>query len=192
MSRSGLAGVPGSLSAGMTYGIPPIVKFGSRALQEKFLPDALTGRTRFCIAITEPDAGSDVANIQTTARKTPDGKHYIVNGAKKWITNGVWSEYASMAVRTGGAGPGGLSMLVVPLKGHPGVEMRRLKVQGQFTGGTTYIDLDDVKVPVENLIGEEGKGMNYVMVCLPCFGSRVRLAEETNMAPSRQTSTTSV
>ena len=68
-----------------------------------------------------------------------------------------------MAVRTGGPGPGGLSMLVVPLKGYPGVSMRRLKVGGQISAGTTFIELDDVKVPVDNLIGEEGMGMRYIM-----------------------------
>lgn len=68
-----------------------------------------------------------------------------------------------MAVRTGGPGGSGLSLIVVPLKNHPGVSMRRLKVGGQITGGTTYIELDDVKVPVENLIGQEGAGMRYVM-----------------------------
>lgn len=61
-------------------GIPPILKFGSKALQEKFLPDVLVGKKRICIAITEPSAGSDVANIATTAKKTADGKHYIING----------------------------------------------------------------------------------------------------------------
>lgn len=71
-----------------------------------------------------------------------------------------------MAVRTGGAGASGLSMLVVPLKGHPGVDMRRLKVSGQIAGGTTFIELDDVEVPVENLIGEEGMGMRYIMVSI--------------------------
>ncbi|KAF1930816.1 short-chain specific acyl-CoA dehydrogenase mitochondrial precursor [Didymella exigua CBS 183.55] len=163
MARSGLAGPGGSLTTGMAFGVPPIIKFGSAQLQERFLPDLLTGRKRTCIAITEPEAGSDVANITTTATKTPDGKHYIVNGTKKWITNGIWSEYSSMAVRTGGPGPSGLSMLVVPLKGNPGVSMRRLKVGGQITAGTTFIELDDVKVPVENLIGEEGMGMKYIM-----------------------------
>jgi len=68
-----------------------------------------------------------------------------------------------MAVRTGGPGPSGLSMLVVPLKGYPGVTMRRLKVGGQVSAGTTFIELDDVKVPIENLIGEEGMGMRYIM-----------------------------
>lgn len=68
-----------------------------------------------------------------------------------------------MAVRTGGPGAAGLSVLVVPLKGHPGVSMRRLKVSGQITGGTTYIELDDVKVPVSNIVGKEGEGMRIIM-----------------------------
>jgi acyl-CoA dehydrogenase len=79
------------------------------------------------------------------------------------ITNGLWSDYASMVVRTGGSGAAGLSMMVVPLKNYPGVNMRRIKVQGQTSAGTTFIELDDVKVPVENLIGTENDGMRYVM-----------------------------
>ena len=163
MSRSGLGGPGASMTTGMAFGVPPIIKFGSAELQKRFLPDFFWGRKRACIAITEPDAGSDVANIKTTAVKSQDGKKYIVNGTKKWITNGIWSDYAAMAVRTGGPGPGGLSMIVCPLKGHTGVEMRRLKVSGQIAGGTTFIELDDVEVPVENLIGEEGMGMRYIM-----------------------------
>ncbi|MCJ1431373.1 hypothetical protein MMC27_000725 [Xylographa pallens] len=163
MSRSGLSGPSASLTTGMSYGVPPIIKFGSNDLQERFLPDLLLGKKRICIAITEPDAGSDVANIQTTAAKTDDGKHYIVNGTKKWITNGIWSAYATMAVRTSGHGPGGLSLLVVPLLDHPGVSMRPIKCSGQTSGGTTYIELDDVRVPVSNLIGQEGLGMKYIM-----------------------------
>ena len=167
------------MNAGFAFGIPPIIKFGSKQLQERFLPDLLTGKKRSCIAITEPEAGSDVANITTTATKSEDGKYYIVNGTKKWyalshlhiailsniyrITNGIWSDYTTMAVRTGGPGAAGLSVLVVPLKGYPGVNMRRLKVGGQVSGGTTYIELDDVKVPVENLIGKEGEGMRIIM-----------------------------
>ncbi len=68
-----------------------------------------------------------------------------------------------MAVRTGGPGPAGISLIVVPLKNHPGVKMRRLHVMGQQAGGTTYIELDDVRVPVENLVGKEGEGMKYIM-----------------------------
>ena len=80
MSRSGLSGPGSSMTVGIAFGVPPILKFGTEALQEKFLPDLLTGKKRACIAITEPGAGSDVANIQTTATKSSDGKHYIVNG----------------------------------------------------------------------------------------------------------------
>lgn len=80
------------------------------------------------------------------------------------ITNGLWSSYATMAVRTSGPGASGLSLLVVPLLDHPGVSMRRIKVSGHLSSGTTYIEMDEVRVPVENLIGQEGMGMKYVMM----------------------------
>lgn len=84
MSRSGLGGPAGSLTTGMAFGVPPLLKFGSEDLKKTFLPDLLTGKKRTCIAITEPGAGSDVASIETTAEKTEDGKFYIINGTKKW------------------------------------------------------------------------------------------------------------
>ena len=163
MSRSGLGGPGASLTTGMAFGVPPLLKFGSQELQETFLPELLLGKKRTCIAITEPGAGSDVAGIETTAEKTEDGRHYVINGTKKWITNGIWSHYCTMAVRTSGPGPAGLSLVVVALLGNPGVSMRRLKVSGNLTGGTTFIELSDVKVPVANLIGQEGQGMKYIM-----------------------------
>lgn len=76
----------------------------------------------------------------------------------------MWSDYASMCVRTGGEGPKGPSVLLVPLKNQEGVSMRKIPVSGGRASGTTYIELDDVKVPVENLLGEEGQGMRYIMV----------------------------
>jgi len=163
MSWSGLSGPGASITVGMAFGVPPLIKFGSHELQERFLPELLTGRKRMCIAITEPGAGSDVAGIETTAEKSEDGREYVINGTKKWITNGIWAEYSTIAVRTGGLGPGGLSLLVMPLLGYPGVSMRKLQVGGQMSGGTTFIELDDVRVPVANLIGEEGSGMKYIM-----------------------------
>lgn len=84
MARSGLSGPGASITTGMAFGVPPILKYGSRDLQERFIPDLLTGKARACIAITEPGAGSDVAGIETTAVKSADGKEYIVNGQKKW------------------------------------------------------------------------------------------------------------
>ncbi|CAK7209369.1 hypothetical protein SBRCBS47491_000418 [Sporothrix bragantina] len=162
MRRLGISGPASSLATGMAYGMPPIITYGSKELQDRILPELIRGEKRICIAITEPDAGSDVASITTTAIKSDCGKFYIVSGEKKWITNGVWSHYATMAVRTAGPGAQGLSLLVVPLLGQNGVTMRRMKTSGGTTSGTTYIDLDDVKVPVENLIGKEGQGMKMI------------------------------
>jgi acyl-CoA dehydrogenase len=140
MIRSGLNGPSSSLCTGLAYGTPPLLKFASRELQDRIVPDILTGKKRICIAITEPDAGSDVANVQSTAKRSECGRYYIVNGTKKWITNGIWSDYASMCVRTGGAGSSGLSVLLVPLKGIKGVSTRRMQVSGQKTAGTTFIE----------------------------------------------------
>lgn len=84
MSRSGLAGPGASLTTGISFGVPPLLKFGRKDLQDEFLPDFLLGKKRICIAITEPGAGSDVANIESTAEKTEDGKHFVCNGSKKW------------------------------------------------------------------------------------------------------------
>lgn len=93
-----------------------------------------------CLAITEPSAGSDVAGIQTTATKSSDGKHYIVNGHKKWITNGIWADYCTAAVRTGGPGAGGISALIIPLKNHPGVTTRKQQNSGVNASGYHLVD----------------------------------------------------
>lgn len=191
LKRCGLNGPSSGITAGFRYGVPPLLKFAGHKLQEKVLPDLLLGRKRICIAITEPDAGSDVANVQTTALKSEDGEHFIVNGSKKWITNGIWSDYATMCVRTGSvdSGAAGLSVLLVPLRNTKGVTMRRMKVSGAPSSGTTYIELDDVKVPVENLIGKEGQGMRYIMACGPS-SSFLAMNLATDRHACRQTLTT--
>jgi alkylation response protein AidB-like acyl-CoA dehydrogenase len=103
-----------------------------------------------------------VANIKATAKLTPDGKHYIVSGEKKWITNGIFADYFSVAVRTGGPGMGGISMLLIE-KTMPGVNCRRMDCQGVHASGTTYIEFRNVKVPVGNLIGKENAGFKVIM-----------------------------
>lgn len=107
--------------------------------------------------------GSDVANIQTTAEKTPDGKFYVVNGWKKWITGAPWATHMTTAVRTGGPGLKGISVVVIDVKS-PGVSMRRIPNSGQKAGGASLVELDDVKVPVENLLGKENEGFKVIMV----------------------------
>lgn len=73
---------------GLVVGAPPLLKFASKELQDKIFPEILSGEKRICLAVTEPDAGSDVRNLKTTAEKSKCGKYYVVNGEKKWITNG--------------------------------------------------------------------------------------------------------
>ncbi|KAJ5611082.1 hypothetical protein N7510_007801 [Penicillium lagena] len=123
MTRVGFVGVIWGLGGGNGIGCPPVARFGTPEQRRRWLPGVAKGDIRFCLGITEPDAGSDVANIRTTAKR--DGDHYIVNGAKKWITNGLWADYCTAAVRTGGPGRSGISLLVIPLTA-PGVTRRRM------------------------------------------------------------------
>jgi alkylation response protein AidB-like acyl-CoA dehydrogenase len=103
-----------------------------------------------------------VANIQTTAIKTPDGKFYVVNGYKKWITGMPTATHMTTAVRTGGPGMGGISVLVVPVNSK-GLSHRRIPNSGQKGGGASFVELDDVHVPVENLVGKENNGFRIIM-----------------------------
>lgn len=162
VARCGSGGVLWALFAGLSIGLPPVLHFGSKYLKDKVAGPCLRGEKMICLAITEPSAGSDVANIATTATKTPDGKYYIVNGEKKWITNGVFCDYFTVAVRTGGPGMSGISLLLIE-RDMPGVTTRQMNCSGVWPSGTTYITFEDVKVPVENLIGKENEGFKYIM-----------------------------
>jgi alkylation response protein AidB-like acyl-CoA dehydrogenase len=148
------------LGGGNGIGVPPIVFFGNDEQKARFLPGVADGSIRFCLGITEPDAGSDVAGIKTTA--TRQGDKYIVNGSKKWITNGIWADYCTAAVRTGGAGATGVSLLIIPLKA-PGVTTRRMFNSGVGASGSTFITFDEVEVPVANLLHKENRGFEVIM-----------------------------
>jgi alkylation response protein AidB-like acyl-CoA dehydrogenase len=147
------------------------------------------------LAITEPDAGSDVANLTCEAKLSEDGKHFIVNGEKKWITNGIWCDYFTTAVRTGGPGMGGISLLLIERT--EGVSTRRMDCQGVWSSGTTYITFEDVKVPVENVLGKVNKGFQVIMtnfnherigIIIQCLRfSRVCYEESVKYASKRQT-----
>ena len=113
------------------------------------------------MCITEPWAGSDVANIRCVAKRSADGTKYVVSGEKKWITNGIWADYFTVAVRTGGPGMGGISLLVVE-KTMKGVETKRMDCMGVWASGTTFVTFDDVEVPAENLIGEENQARSIL------------------------------
>ncbi|KAI1385775.1 acyl-CoA dehydrogenase NM domain-like protein [Hypoxylon trugodes] len=196
LSRVGSGGFVWSMIGGFGIGGPPLIKFGKKALKDRIMPGILTGEKRICLAITEPDAGSDVANLTCEAKLSEDGKHYIVNGEKKWITNGIWCDYFTTAVRTGGEGMNGISLLLIEREAG-GVSTRRMDCQGVWSSGTTYITFEDVKVPVENLLGKENQGFKVIMtnfnhermgIIIQCLRfSRVCYEESVKYANKRRT-----
>ena len=140
---------------------PYIYRHGSESLKKKYLSRAISGEWICSIAITEPGAGSDVANIQTQAIR--QGDHYLVNGAKTFITNGVYGDFLVTVVKTDAeAGINGISLLLIDRQ-TSGVSARKLKKLGWHASDTAELNFDDVKVPAENLLGEEGQGFFYLM-----------------------------
>ena len=140
---------------------PYLHKHGSDFIKEKYLSKAISGEAVCAIAISEPGAGSDVANIRTTAVK--EGDHYIVNGSKTFITNGVYGDVLVTVVKTQpDAGFDGISLLVID-RNAEGVSATKLKKLGWHASDTAELAFDNVKVPVENLLGEENQGFFYLM-----------------------------
>lgn len=126
----------------MTISLTAVLQWANdEEWKNKIAKDVFSGEKKICLAITEAFAGSDVAGIRTTAEKTPDGKHYIVNGTKKWITNGVFCDYFVTGVRT----DKGLS--VVLIKRQEGVETSAIKTSYSPTAGTAFVTFDKYGTP---------------------------------------------
>ena len=159
LSRCGAGGVLASLLS-HTIGCPPIVNVGSEALKQRVLPPVLCGEKISALGITEPSGGSDVANLKTTARR--EGDHYIVNGSKTFITSGIRADFYTVAVRTGGPGPGGVSLLLIE-KGTPGFTQTPLRKMGWLCSDTATLYFDNCRVPVANLVGQENQGFKAIM-----------------------------
>jgi acyl-CoA dehydrogenase len=158
--RSTSGGLVASLGS-LGIGLPPIAKWGTPEMKARVIPEVLRGEKISALAITEPSGGSDVANLKTRAVK--DGDHYIVNGSKTFITSGVRADYYTVAVRTGGDGYGGVSLLLLE-KGMPGFTVgRNLKKMGWWASDTAELFFEDVRVPVQNLIGPENGGFFCIM-----------------------------
>ena len=153
------AGASSGLMAGLFTGgiaLPHIAAHGSADLVDRFVRPALAGEKIGALGITEPGGGSDVGGIRTTAVR--EGDEYVVNGAKTFITSGVRADFMTTAVRTGGPGAGGVSLLVVE-KGTPGFTVdRSLRKMGWHCSDTAELSFVDVRVPVANLVGEENAG----------------------------------
>ena len=159
LCRPGAGGIPASL---MTHGIglPPILAMGSEDMQRRIAPGVLAGDSIIALGITEPSGGSDVANLKTKAERK--GAAYIVNGQKTYITSGMRADYVTLAVRTGGPGMGGISLLLVETD-RPGVSRTPLAKMGWHASDTATLFFDDVEVPADNLIGPENGGFMGIM-----------------------------
>jgi acyl-CoA dehydrogenase len=159
LCRAGSGGVVAALLSNY-IGLPPIQRFGSDEMKARVIAPCQSGERIAALAITEPSGGSDVARLTTTARR--DGGDYVVNGSKTFITSGMRADFFTTAVRTGGEGPAGLSLLLIE-GDRPGVDRTKLDKMGWLASDTATLYFDDVRVPVSNLITEEGAGFSAIV-----------------------------
>lgn len=166
LARCGMGGFTTAVSVHEYMAVNHIFKTGSNLLKEKYLRPAIAGEKVAALAITEPDAGSDVSAIRTTALRTDTGDEFIINGAKTFISNGTYGDFVTLVVKTKAeAGMNGISLVVVDLDS-PGITRTKLNKIGWHSSDTAEIRFDDVRVPVENLIGQENMGFYYLMESL--------------------------
>jgi acyl-CoA dehydrogenase len=193
LARAGAGGVSAGLNS-HSIGAPPIARAGSAELKARVLPEILSGKKISALAITEPSGGSDVANLRTVARR--DGDCYVVNGEKTFITSGMRADYITTAVRTGGPGAGGVSLLLIE-GATPGLTRTPLKKMGWWASDTATLHFDNCRVPAGNLLGDEGAGFKLIMqnfnnerltMAAGCTAAaRVCLDEAIEYAKQRQT-----
>ncbi|HGE7344374.1 TPA: acyl-CoA dehydrogenase family protein [Pseudomonas aeruginosa] len=176
LMRCGSGGLVAGLGS-LDIGLPPVVKWARPEVRERVVPAVLRGEKIMALAVTEPSGGSDVANLKTRAVR--DGDHYRVSGSKTFITSGVRADYYTVAVRTGGEGFAGISLLLVD-KGTAGFSVgRKLKKMGWWASDTAELFFDDCRVPAENLIGVENAGFACIMANFQ--SERLALAVMANM-----------
>jgi len=155
-------------------GLPPVNALGSHELKQKVLPEVISGREQISVAITEPGAGSDIANLQTRAVR--DGSDWVLRGTKIYVTGGMTSRFITVVARTG-EGKNGLSLFLVE-SDSPGLSRTVLEKMGMWASDTAILYFDDVRIPGSCLIGKEGDGFRGMMVNLN--GERLRAAVAAN------------
>jgi acyl-CoA dehydrogenase len=162
LGRCGMGSIGMAVAVQSEMATPPIHKFGTEEQKMRYLVPANQGKKIACLGISEPDAGSDVAAIQTTARR--DGDHWVINGRKIFITNGVRAHFITLVARTGEKrGYKGFSLFLVD-KGTPGFTVtRKLDKVGMRSSDTAELLFEDCRVPADALLGEEGKGFYHIM-----------------------------
>jgi acyl-CoA dehydrogenase len=158
-----------------------MIASGDERLIAKFVRPTLRGELIGSLAITEPGGGSDVGHLRTTAVR--DGDHYIVNGSKTYITSAVRGDFVVTAVRTGGPGAGGVSLLVIE-KGTPGFDVsRKLEKMGWRSSDTAELSFTDARVPVENLVGAQNSG--FLQIAQAFVSERIGLAVQAYASAQR-------
>lgn len=157
VGRAGCAAVPMAIAVQTDMATPALAAHGSEALKQRYLAPAISGEMVAAIAISEPDAGSDVAAIRTNA--ISDGDDYLINGSKMWITNGTQADYLTLLARTSDErGFRSMSLIIVPTD-TPGFSVsRKLEKMGNHASDTAILSFDNVRVPKTNRIGPEGMG----------------------------------
>ncbi len=162
LGRIKCGGVPMAIGVQTDMATPALARYGSDELRREYLAPAIAGEQVAAIGVSEPQAGSDVAQLKTTARV--DGDDYVINGSKMWITNGMKADWICLLANTSdGPAHKNKSLIVVPLD-TPGVERaRKLHKLGMWSSDTAQLFFDDVRVPRRNLIGEEGMGFTMQM-----------------------------
>ncbi len=162
---AGSLGFTASVAMQCLMGTNFLYRFGSESIKERCFYPALRGEKIGTIAFTEPDAGSDLSNIRTVAKK--EGDHYVINGTKTWITNATIADFATVCVSTDRSkGLKGLAFILVE-KGTPGYSVgKKIEKLGAKGSENCEIFFEDCRVPAENLLGEEGKGFWYLLEIL--------------------------
>ena len=160
--RARCSGLAMALAVQTDMATPIINELGTKEQKEEFLVPAIRGEYIAALGISEPNCGSDVASIQTTAKT--DGDDYIINGAKLWITNGTRADFITLAVRTGGPGYGGVSLVLFPTKTKGFKVTRKLKKAGNHASDTAELAFEDCRIPRRYLLGEENQGFYYIMM----------------------------
>jgi acyl-CoA dehydrogenase len=196
IARAGSGGLMASLFS-HNIGLPPIVEHAHPALQQRIVPTVLAGEAIAALAITEPGGGSDVARLRTTARMdSTDGNHWVIDGEKTFITSGLRADWLTVAVRTGGPGAGGISLIAVP-GASPGLQRTELDKMGWWCSDTAHLRFEGVRVPADHLIGPENAGFRMIMANFngerllmsagACAFAQVCLDEALDWARTRQT-----
>jgi citronellyl-CoA dehydrogenase len=159
--RSRNAGVNMALLVQAQMATPIIGEIGTDEQKKLFLQPALAGEKIAALGVSEPDAGSDVANLKTTARRV--GDDYVINGAKMWITNGTRADFITLAVRTGDPGYGGISLVTFPTDVKGFSVSKKLSKIGNLSSDTALLFFEDCKIPARYVLGEENMGFYHIM-----------------------------